>query len=230
LTQAAAWADVTGALPTTTTAADLPYALGGAAKTGLQIPADVASAFGNPSAPSGLSSVLKSLGVDSPLKGLQAAGLAANLGNVLAGGPKLPGAAKTALDSSSSAVTNAQNVINSGGTGTPIWQTQKASIDASITQQLQHATEQLRQNAANTGQSGAVVQQQLTQLQQQFEQQRQALYLQAQQSNVQSAISELTGGNQTLSEVAKMQLAASGEAQSSLSEAAKLAAELASKG
>jgi hypothetical protein len=47
---------------------------------------------------------------------------------------------------------------------------------------------------------------------------------------VQSAVAELTGSNQTLSAVAQMQLAGNQQAQSSLSEAAKLAAELASKG
>jgi hypothetical protein len=178
----------------------------------------------------GIAGALKSLGINTPIQGLQTAALGANLFNTLAGGPKLPGAAQTALNSSSQAVQNAQSVISSGGTGTPIWQTQKQQIDTSIQQQLAHATAQLQQNAANTGQSGAVVNQQINALTQQYEQQRQALYLQAQQGNVQSAVAELTGGNQTLSAVAQMQLAGDQQAQSSLSEAAKLAAELASKG
>lgn len=140
--------------------------------------------------------------------------------------PKLPGYAQTAGGSASSIVQSATPVIQSGGTATPAWTQQKASIDASITQQFQQQSEQLMQAAQNSGMGGnnsAVVQQQLNTLRQNLETQRQQLYLQAQQQNVQAAVQELTGGDQILSSLAQMQLLQSAEARQVAGETAQLA-------
>lgn len=140
--------------------------------------------------------------------------------------PKLPGAANTALSAAGPAVQQAQATIASGGTNTPIWQTQKTSIDTQINQELNQAIEQFKQTAASNGMGGAdsaVVQQKINQLTQQAETQRQTLYAQAQQQNVTNAVNELTGGNATLGAIAQMELGQSEDAQASAAETAKLA-------
>jgi hypothetical protein len=144
--------------------------------------------------------------------------------------PQLPGAAKTALGTSTAGANQAQAIIQSGGTNTPEWAGQKASIDASINQQLQQQTEALKQNAANSGQSGMVVQQQIDSLTQTLETQRQQLYAQAQQQNVSNAVSELTGSNATLGSIANMQLGQSQQAQQQAMQTAELALLLSSRG
>jgi hypothetical protein len=141
--------------------------------------------------------------------------------------PKLPGSARTALDASSAAVQQAQGVISSGGTSSPAWAQQKSSIDQQVDQNLQQAIEQATQAAATNGEGGAnsgVVQQQVNQLRQQAETQRQQLYAQALQTIVSDAVTEMTGGNQTLSSIAQMQLTASQEARASAGQTASLAA------
>ncbi len=117
-------------------------------------------------------------------------------------------------------------MISSGGTNTPTWNTQKASIDSQISEQLNSAIEQLKQSAANSGMGGAnsaVVQQKIAQLQQQATTQRQQLYAEAQQRNVANAVAELTGGNQTLGSIAQMQMGQSSAAQQSAAQTAELA-------
>lgn len=143
--------------------------------------------------------------------------------------PKLPGAAQTALNSAGPAVQQASSIIQSGGTATPIWAQQKASIDQSIDQQIQQQTESILQAAANSGmgdKNSGVVQQQIAQMQQNANVQRQQLYAQAQQQNVTNAVSELSGGNQTLDAIAQMQLAQSQEARQTATETARLALQL----
>jgi hypothetical protein len=143
--------------------------------------------------------------------------------------PKLPSAANTALGAAGPAVAQAQSIISSGGTATPEWATQKASIDASIDQQIQQQTEALKQAAANNGegnQNSGIVQQQIAQMTSNLNEQRQQLYLQAQQQNVNNAVSELTGGNQTLSAIAQMQLSQETQARQSATQTAQLALQL----
>jgi hypothetical protein len=143
--------------------------------------------------------------------------------------PKLPSAANTALGAAGPAVQAAQSVIQSGGMSGPAWTQQKASIDASIQQQLQQLTDQIKQNAATSGQgttNSGLVQQQIAQATEQLETQRQQLYMQAAEQNVQTAVSELTGGNATLSSIASMQLAQSNTARQQSAQLAQLAAAL----
>lgn len=143
--------------------------------------------------------------------------------------PQLPGAARTASGAAGSEVQNAQAILNSGGTSSPMWQTMKGSIDSSINQNLQQAIEQMAQAAANSGQGGkdsAVVQQKIAQLTAQAESQRQQLYTQALGQIVSQAVSELSGGNQVLTNIAGMQLSQSQEARQLAAETAALALEL----
>jgi hypothetical protein len=140
--------------------------------------------------------------------------------------PKLPSAANNALDNASSMTQQAQQIISSGGTSSPAWGQQKSSIDQNINQQLTNAIAQLRQSAVNNGMGGAnsmVVQEQINNLQQQAETQRQQLYSQALSQIVSQSVLELTGGNQTLSSIAQMQLSQSDEAKQSASQTAQLA-------
>lgn len=121
---------------------------------------------------------------------------------------QLPGAAQQALGAAGPAVSQAQTMIASGGQGSPLWGSQKAAIDAQIDQQIQNFTRAIQQNAQNQGQGGAnsmVVQQQIQQATAQLETQRQSMYMAAQQQNVNNAVAELTGGNQTLMAIANLQ-------------------------
>lgn len=129
--------------------------------------------------------------------------------------PQLPGAAKTALGNANAMTANANAVIASGGTATPVWQQQKAAIDAQINQSIENQKRAIQQSAVNSGQGGAIgpngelsgpVVQQINAMTQKMEQQRQQMYLAAQSQNIQQAMNELTGGNQVLDQVAKMQL------------------------
>lgn len=131
--------------------------------------------------------------------------------------PKLPGAAKTLQDQAGPGAQQAQAVIQSGGTGSPAWQSQKASIDATIDQQIQEQTQAIMQNAVNSGQGpdSQVTVQQVNKLKTQLETQRQTLYAQAQGQNVQAALSSLGIQDQALSQVANAQFAGSNEAKAS---------------
>jgi hypothetical protein len=140
--------------------------------------------------------------------------------------PALPAGAQTASSNATGLNSAALGVINSGGYSAPGWAAQKASIDASINQQEQQQTEALLQNQANTGQTGMVSAQQTNALKQNLETQRQELYAQALATNVQQAISEYTGSNQTLLGVANLQYQESAEAKQSAAQLAGLAAKL----
>jgi hypothetical protein len=167
-------------------------------------------------------------------KNLATLGLLGNSAMTALNPPKLPGAAQTALSAAGPAVQEALATIKSGGTGTPLWSQQKASIDASIDQQLQQESEALQQAAANAGEgdpkNSAVVVQQINALKDKMETQRQQLYLQAQQQNVNAALAELTGGNQVLESIAQMQLAQDEAARNAANETARLALMLQSMG
>jgi hypothetical protein len=140
--------------------------------------------------------------------------------------PKLPGAAQTALGASSAAVQDAQGILQSGGTSSPLWASQKASIDQQINTNLQDAIAQMTQAAQNNGMGGAnsgVVQQQINKLTTDAETQRQALYNQTLQQIVSNAVTELSGGNQTLGSIAQMQMSQSEQARAAASQTAELA-------
>jgi hypothetical protein len=143
----------------------------------------------------------------TPRGALATAGLGMNLYSLMnkAG---LPGAAKQALGSAGQMVPQAQSVITSGGMGSPLWQQQKQSIDAQIDQQKANFASAVQQSAQSSGMGGAnsmVVQQQIAQVNSQLEAQRQAMYQQVLQQNVNNAVAELTGANQTLMDIAKLQ-------------------------
>lgn len=147
--------------------------------------------------------------------------------------PKLPGASGTADAAATSAVQNATSIIQSGGTATPEWASQKASIDATINQQIQQQSEALQQAAASSGegnQNSGIVQQQIAQMTANLNVQRQNLYAQAQQQNVQAALSELAGGDQTLASIGNMQLQQSEEARALSAQTAEMALLLQSGG
>lgn len=146
--------------------------------------------------------------------------------------PKLPGAARTALGTAGPAAQQAIGILQSGGTSAPIYSQQKASIDATIDEQIRTQSEALLQNAANSGEGGVtgpngqvsgVVQQQINQLKTSLEARRQQLYLQAQQQNVSQALSELSGGNQVLDQVAQLQFNQSQDARQAAAQTAELA-------
>src|SRR5208337_1423385 len=139
--------------------------------------------------------------------------------------PKLPTASTTASNSATQAVQGANSVIQSGGTATPQWSSQKATIDASINQQIQQQSEAIMQAAASSGegnQNSGIVQQQIAQMTANVNVQRQQAYAQAQQQNVQAALSELAGGDQTLTSIGNMQLAQSEEAQQLAAQTAEM--------
>jgi hypothetical protein len=164
----------------------------------------------------------------NPKNAMTAGMMGLSLGTSLLG-PKLPSAGQTALNAAGPAVGQAQAILASGGMSGPAWSQQKASIDQSIAQQLAQAEAQIRQNAATAGQGTAnsgLVQQQIAQLKSQLEMQRQQMYEQAAQANVQTAVAELTGGDQTLSAIAQMQLAQTTQARQQAALLAQLAAQL----
>jgi len=140
--------------------------------------------------------------------------------------PKLPTASTTAANSATQAVQGANSVIQSGGTATPQWSSQKATIDASINQQIQQQSEAIMQAAASSGEGNAnsgIVQQQIAQMTANANVQRQQLYLQAQQQNVSAALSELSGGDQVLAGIGATQLQQSEQAQQLAAQTAELA-------
>lgn len=140
--------------------------------------------------------------------------------------PALPSAGKTAQGASTAEVNQALGIIQSGGTSSPQWAVDKASIDASINQQMQAAQAQLEQTAATNGMGGKnsmVVQQQLQKMGSDMEAKRQELYAQALQQITTQAVTMLSGGNQTLGGIAQMQLQQDSEAQSAVSNMAEMA-------
>lgn len=144
--------------------------------------------------------------------------------------PQLPGAAKSLLSNLSPATKQAMDVISSGGTNTPLWAQQKASIDATIAQQQRLGEEGIMQAAANLGEGGKdsqIVQDKIRALRRDLETQRQNMYAQAQQQNVSNATAELTGSNQTLMAIAQMQMGEDSGAQQTANTTARLAGQLA---
>jgi hypothetical protein len=140
--------------------------------------------------------------------------------------PNLPNADTTASNAATQAVQGATSVINSGGTATPEWSSQKASIDATIDQQIQQQTQAIQQAAANSGEGNAnsgIVQQQIAQMQQNLNVQRQNLYAQVQQQNVQAALSELSGGDSVLTSIGNTELQQSEQAQQLAAQTGELA-------
>ena len=145
----------------------------------------------------------------TPRGALTGVGTAASLYSLLHKA-SLPGYAQQAGAVAGPAVAQAQAVIASGGMGTPLWNTQKASIDAQIDQQISNMKSYVQQNAQNQGMGGsnsAAVQAMISNATGQLETRRQEMYQQVLQQNVTNAVSELTGANQTLMSLAQMQLA-----------------------
>jgi hypothetical protein len=129
--------------------------------------------------------------------------------------PQLPSALKSLTATEQGNISAAEGIINSGGTSSSSWASQKSAIDANINQQIQQTKEALLQRAANSGldPNSMVVQQQIAQLTSQAETQRQTLYQQAQSQNVQEAMSLLSGGSQTLTQIGQVQMAEDQQAQ-----------------
>jgi len=145
--------------------------------------------------------------------------------------PALPGASQTAANNASALTKGALPIIQSGGTATPLWSSQKASIDATIDQQIKQQSEALQQAAINSGmgnQNSGIVQQQIAEMTRQANVQRQQLYTQAQQQNVNNALSELSQGDQILAEIGAMQLQQDERAKQLAGQTAELALLLAS--
>jgi hypothetical protein len=143
--------------------------------------------------------------------------------------PKLPAASQTASANATAASKGALSTIQSGGTATPEWSAQMASIDSTINQQIQQQTAAIKQAAANSGegtQNSGIVQQQIAQMTQNANTQRQQLYAQAQQQNVQNALAELSGGDATLTSIGNMQLQQEERAQQIGAQTAELALKL----
>lgn len=139
--------------------------------------------------------------------------------------PEIPAAAKKLQAGAGPAADAASSVIQSGGTSSASWGAQKASIDASIDQQIKEQSEAMLQQAVNSGQGAdsQVTLQQINKLKTQLETQRQNLYAQAQAQNVQVAVQSLGISDQALAQVAQAQFAESNQAKSSASETAKMA-------
>ncbi|HEX8782249.1 MAG TPA: hypothetical protein VF764_02690, partial [Steroidobacteraceae bacterium] len=160
---------------------------------------------GNPVGGSWLSNFGKYL---TTPKGALTAGMLGMSGLNMLRKPALPDSAKQAAALAGPAAANAQSIITTGGYGSPLWGQQKASIDASIDQQIQDATaaiQQTMQNTSGQGSNSAAVQAQIADVTGQLETQRQLLYQQALQQNVSQAMSELSNADQVLMNVAQIQ-------------------------
>jgi hypothetical protein len=141
--------------------------------------------------------------------------------------PALPSGASQALGSAGASVSQAQQVLAAGGMGGPTWALQKQSIDAGMAQRERQLIQSIQQNAATSGGGGAdsgLVQQQIAQARAQLEVEREQAYAQAASQNVAAAVAELTGGNQTLTSVAQMQLAQQNASRQQATQLAQLAA------
>lgn len=139
--------------------------------------------------------------------------------------PKIPDAANKLQAGASPAADQANSVIQSGGTSSPAFATQKASIDATIDQQIKEQSEAMLQQAVNSGQGAdsQLTLQQINKLKTQLETQRQTLYAQAAQQNVSAALQQLGISDQALAQVANAQFASDNQAKTSASETAKMA-------
>jgi hypothetical protein len=139
--------------------------------------------------------------------------------------PQVPEASKTLSGTATAGAAQASGVIQSGGTSSPAWTQQKASIDATIDQQLKEQTAAMLQQAQNSGMGtdSQVTQQQINKLKDQLETQRQTLYAQAQGQNVQAALQQLGISDQALSNVANTQFQASNQAKQQAASTAELA-------
>lgn len=139
--------------------------------------------------------------------------------------PKTPQASRTLEGTASAGSQQSNAVIQSGGTASPAWTQQKASIDATVDQQIQQQTQAILQQAQNSGQGAdsQVTIQQINKLKTQLETQRQALYAQAQGQNVQAALQQLGISDQALSGVAAAQYKASQDARNSAGQTAQMA-------
>ncbi len=139
--------------------------------------------------------------------------------------PQTPQATKTQEGVAGPNAKAASAVIQSGGTTGPAWATQKASIDATVDEQIRQQVAAMMQQAQNSGQGpdSQVTLQQINKLKNQLEAQRQALYAQAQQQNVQAALQTLGISNQALSSIANQQFQASNAGKQSAAQTAQIA-------
>jgi hypothetical protein len=140
--------------------------------------------------------------------------------------PKLSAASQAAEANAAAEAKGALPIIQSGGTASPEWASQKSSIDATINNQIQQQTEAIMQAAASSGEGGqnsGIVQQQIAAMTQQANLQRQQLYSQAQAQNVQQAVSEISGGDSTLTSIGSTQLQQSEQAQQLAAQTAEMA-------
>ena len=163
--------------------------------------------------------------LSSPKNAATAGMLGLSLKNALIP-PGLPAADKAAQANAAALTKQALPIIQSGGTATPEWASQKASIDATIDNQIKQQTESIMQAAASSGEGGqnsGIVQQQIAAMTQQANLNRQQLYAQAQAQNVQAALSSLSGGDQTLTSIGSTQLQQSEEAQQLAAQTAEMA-------
>lgn len=137
--------------------------------------------------------------------------------------PQIPDAAKRLAGQAGPGADAASAVVQSGGTSSPAWGTQKSAIDASIDQQIQQQAQALVQQAQNSGMGAdsEVTVQQINKLKTDLEGKRQQLYAQAQQQNVQAALSALGINDQALAQVAQAEFAGSAEAKASASQTAQ---------
>lgn len=161
----------------------------------------------------------------SPKNDISAALMGLSLKSALSK-PKLPGALGTAGANAGAATQGALSTIQSGGTATPEWAAQKSSIDATFNQQIKQQTEAIQQAAASSGegtQNSGIVQQQIAQMTANVNTQRQQAYAQAQQQNVSAALSELSGGDATLTAIGNTQLQQSEQAQQLAAQTAEMA-------
>jgi hypothetical protein len=170
---------------------------------------------------------LKKLGLTPATAGLLGISAAQGLSK-----PKLPQAAQDLQKQGTAGAAAASGVIQSGGTSGPAWATQKASIDATIDQQLKEQTQAMLQQAVNsgTGADSQVTQQQINKLKNQLETVRQQMYQQAQAQNVQAALQELGISDAALANVANTQFQQSAQARAGAAQTAGLALMLATLG
>jgi hypothetical protein len=170
---------------------------------------------------------LKKLGLTPATAGLLGVSAAQALSK-----PKLPQAAQDLQKQGTAGAAAASGVIQSGGTSGPAWATQKASIDATIDQQLKEQAQAMLQQAQNSGvgADSQVTQQQINKLKTQLETARQQLYAQAQAQNVQNALKELGISDQALAQVADTQFRQSAAARQGAAQTASLALMLATLG
>jgi hypothetical protein len=146
--------------------------------------------------------------------------------------PKMPGSVNTLQNSGNAEVAQAQAILASGGTSSPQWQTMKASIDQSIDANVRNAIEAAKQNAANSGMGvdSAVARQHIDRIMADAATQKAQAYSQALGAIVSQAITELSGGNAVLGQVAQLQMQREEQARAAAAQTAELALLLFGKG